>query len=541
MARSVIARDLSEGKHYTWSFPGSANVQLNLDFVSRLQARLADVEQGLLLGIVNRGCTEVVDFQPLSTEEAARLRASGPPPPSETAPSPVGYLRVERNGDLRLNDEDLELAKTAFPNPHEVVLLIRYGGASPAKATFFFWDGGRMFGDFAVLEFPFDASSLAAMERRKETALQPAKKETSLAPSPLPERSAPKRRAPSRAPWVILLGAVVLLGGILIAPLVMQRDRPDAFPGRPPAASATSAVLGLRVERQERDLLITWNGNAPAIAQASAGALTIEDGDVPRVIPLDRNFMRGGKLLYTPDGDQVRMRLTVERPGQQPISEIFLVIASAGQAKFPKPQVSNAPSPVTTTAVPRQPSPRAAGEKGLGAAERQPANSAPPTETKAAPLTASPQPGSPPPTGATPPVIPAESERPTGAEAKPLTATASPQPADLPSTAPEPTTNPVAPFRPGVSRRSAEILSRTSVAVPPMFRGPLFKPETLTLTIALDEKGRIAKITVSPRRLEFLVQAAETAVRKWKFRPAQAGDQDVPGEIVVHITFTPLP
>ena len=74
-----------------------------------------------------------------------------------------------------------------------------------------------------------------------------------------------------------------------------------------------------------------------------------------------------------------------------------------------------------------------------------------------------------------------------------------------------------------------------------MFRGPLFKPETLTLTIALDEKGRIAKTTVSPRRLEFLVQAAETAVRKWKFRPAQAGDQDVPGEVVVHITFTPLP
>jgi protein TonB len=397
-----------------------------------------------------------------------------------------------------------------------------------------------MFGDFAVLEFPFDASSLAAMERRKETALQPAKKETSLTPPPLPEPTAPqKRRASNQAPWAILLGAVVLLGGILIAPLVMQRDQPDASPGRPPSPSLTSAVLGLRVERQERDLLITWNGNAPAIAQASAGALTIEDGDIPRVIPLDRNFMRGGKLLYTPDGEQVRMRLTVERPGQQPISEIFLVIASAGQAKFPKPQVSNAQSPVTTAVVPRQPPPRAAGGKGLGAAERQPANSAPPTEAKAAPLTASPQPGSPPSTGATTPVKPAEAER-VAAEAQPLTATASPQPADQPSTAPEPNTNP-APFRPGVSRRSAEILSRMPVAVPPMFRGPLYKPETLTLTIAVDERGRIAKIAVSPRRLEFLVQAAETAVRKWKFRPAQAGDQDVPGEVVVHITFTPLP
>jgi protein TonB len=333
---------------------------------------------------------------------------------------------------------------------------------------------------------------------------------------------------------------MVLLGGILIAPLLMERDRPDASPGRPPAASPTSAVLGLRVERQNRDLLITWNGNAPAIAQASAGALTIEDGEVPRVIPLDRNFMRGGKLLYTPDGDQVRMRLTVERPGQQPISEIFLVIASVGQAKFPKPLVSNAQSPVTTAVVPRPPA-RAAGEKGLGAAERQPANPAPPTETKAAPLTVLPQPGTPASTGATTPVKPAEAER-VAAEAKPLEATASPQPPDPPSTTPEPATNPAAPVRPAVSRRSAEIISRTPVAVPPMFRGPLFRPETLTLTIALDEKGRIAKITPdSPRRLEFLVHAAETAVRKWKFRPAQAGDQDVPGEIVVHITFTPLP
>ena len=154
--------------HYPWSFPGSpVKIQLGLDVVERLQRQLPG-EQGLLLGRVRGHTTEISDFIAIPGSEPPDsnvIAALSPDLPGE--PSRVGYYRIQQGGSLRLNEHDLSVAAAAFPEPQQVFLLIQLDDSGPANATFFFWDDGRMCGDFPFLEFPFDASLLAGAERHQ--------------------------------------------------------------------------------------------------------------------------------------------------------------------------------------------------------------------------------------------------------------------------------------------------------------------------------------------------------------------------------------
>src|SRR5437870_339539 len=150
--------------HYLWSFPGSpVKVQLGLDVVERLQRQQHEggveqhsIEQGLLLGRVLSQATEISDFiaipgaEPPDPNVIAALSPGFPGKPGE--PSRVGYYRIQHGGSLRLNENDLSLAAAVFPDPHQVFLLIQLSDSGPANATFFFWDDGRMCGDFPFLE-----------------------------------------------------------------------------------------------------------------------------------------------------------------------------------------------------------------------------------------------------------------------------------------------------------------------------------------------------------------------------------------------------
>src|SRR5512133_835667 len=110
MTRSAVARNVSnppKAEQYTWSFPGSLTVKLNLRMVSRLQSKLGHIQEGLLIGNGTGVATEVEDFRSLSGDQAAKLLAGPRSPASEQDPSVVGYFRVMRDGELRLSAEDL--------------------------------------------------------------------------------------------------------------------------------------------------------------------------------------------------------------------------------------------------------------------------------------------------------------------------------------------------------------------------------------------------------------------------------------------------
>jgi hypothetical protein len=184
----VPAIDLTTSpESYTWTFPGCPiQIRIRLEIVHVLQ-RLVELAQapgtlaayagGLLLGdTASPGVTRVAGIEPMAGLEAAAVEAAIGKAEYEV----VGFFRVLSGGtaqpgaSLRITDDDVTLAAGFFNQPSSVVLLIETVETAAAKATFFFWDGGKMLGDFSLLDFPLDAHLLAALERQGADSWAPA-------------------------------------------------------------------------------------------------------------------------------------------------------------------------------------------------------------------------------------------------------------------------------------------------------------------------------------------------------------------------------
>ena len=191
----------------------------------------------------------------------------------------MGYFRVQRSGDLRLNLTDLALAKAAFSNPHDVFLIIQSVEAGAATASFFFWDGDQMYGDFPFLEFPFDAS-LLPVRKTPHTEVSPQESPTIPEPASRAQAVRPGSGGFKRKIWG-MLGAICL--GALVGIVGAFRFLPaygTSISARPAANTRYPFVsLGLDVERRHRgDLKVTWNHEIPVVANATTGTLLVQDG-----------------------------------------------------------------------------------------------------------------------------------------------------------------------------------------------------------------------------------------------------------------------
>lgn len=550
MPHSAVKRQVSEGAHYTWSFPGSITVELDLQMVRRLQAQLDQAQEGLLFGHTDGSTTRVADYRAISSKEAAALRTKGTLPRGSD-PSPVGYFRVETGAMLQLNEDDVALAKTALPHSDQVILLIQKNESDSPAASFFFWEDGSMFSDFAFLEFPFDADRLAELERarasRGESVHRHEPPQTLAAPGATPR---PGRNWPRGAVLAIAGLVALLIGGGLAGSRIITLTRAAIAPAASaPASDLTRGSFGLRVENGDSGaLLIKWDRQAEAVVNATGGSLIVRDGEAPRIIPLYGDLVRGGRLIYTPTTSRVELRLTLDRAGQPPSSEMVMVLLAPG--RNPETQVirekrapaglHNAPALDADAGV-RSSRNRRSAEP----APRPAAAFVPPPVPKAKealrPDVADVVPDLPPPRLAE------------SAVEKPIAGLGqvAPPPVQKPAAAvPQPAPNPPAPAQPASEAPGAKdpeyrpptILFRLPPTVPSTFRGRTYKPATVKLTVTLDAAGRIAKMTRDvPPNLDFLAAAAETAIQRWKFKPAQVGARAVPSEIVLNFNFHPLP
>ena len=175
---AAMAPAFSPGS-YTWTFPGCPiQIRIRIEIVDALQ-RLVERAQnagsrafagGLLLGdTASRDVTEVAGIEPLARLDAAAVEAAI----GKAACEVVGFFRAVSSGpaqpgsSLRMTRDDVTLAARFFNQPSSVVLLIETVETATAKAAFFFWDGGKMLGDFPFMDFPLDAHQLAALERQR--------------------------------------------------------------------------------------------------------------------------------------------------------------------------------------------------------------------------------------------------------------------------------------------------------------------------------------------------------------------------------------
>ena len=130
------------------------------------------------------------------------------------------------------------------------------------------------------------------------------------------EMPAPKRRRRALTIFVIaaLLGACGYLTRGFWWTMATSAVHSILPAGRPPS-------LGLRVLDANGQLQIQWDAALPAIRDAKAARLTINDGPKQRAIPLDLAHLHSGAFTYARETARVEVALAITPPGGEPIRE----------------------------------------------------------------------------------------------------------------------------------------------------------------------------------------------------------------------------
>jgi hypothetical protein len=335
--------------YYVWRFPGSPiRVHLALDVVRRLAKQLSSgAAEGLLFGKAGDGVTEVLDFQRTAgrvSEAITTLEKYG------EKRLLVGYYRTEPGDILRLNDEDLLLARTWLPKSYHVLLLVQPDGSRPPSASFFFHGADGKMVELSLMEFPFEAS-LLAVEKRGHLGESELARKADI-PPPTQLRAVPTFIALSAAGVLLpILGAGIAVNIPTLREWFLSRTRVErASPALPAAAASpahpfTDGSIGLRARRNQGDVEISWNRNSPVIAAAQSGILSIQDGRVNRDIVLDATQVRNSNVIYAPTSEQVSFRLAIATEVNTVIESVILFVPKSGQpAEYPVPMPESIPT-----------------------------------------------------------------------------------------------------------------------------------------------------------------------------------------------------
>jgi len=360
----------------------------------------------------------------------------------------------------------------------------------------------------------------------------------------LPE--APAKHGAGRWIAIVLIVLLAVAAGLYFG-LIRGRQTPPA---------PVDTALNLRVERNAGQLVLTWNRNAPIIANSQKSTLSITDGDHQEDVELDPGTLRSGSIVYSPITNDVGFRLEVNGPDGAPVSESVRALAgrpsplqNAPLRSEPVSETRTQPAataPASTTAAPPQP-PAATQSSSAGQAQ-PPATAAqtqpPPVDEEPPPATrvtaAPPKPFSlaarlrpaEPRELAAPPQIEGGSP-PSGIAARLLPGQSTavpPPPAAPPPAAPKP------PVRVGGVVEEAVVLQRAQPIYPPLARQARISG-VVRVEALVGTDGRVIRATALSGP-PLLRQAAVEAVQRWRYRPGRLNGQAVEVTTQVDVSFT---
>ena len=264
--------------------------------------------------------------------EAALLRTAFAGCESPVAPSSIGYYRSHIREGLSMSAADLELAGSYFQTPGSVFLIIKTIASTKAlTAGFFFREDGQIQSEFSSLEVALGHTQPEAGAQSSEAGGVPGLPDeitddlSDDLPADLPELSgppadreaeAPGQTAPAAAPrgWQELLiraATILIATAALIISVVTYLSGPKSPREEAAAAKPALSALGLQVDRNPPDLLVSWNKSAREIVAARRATLFIQDGKAERMENLDSTQLAGGSYLYTAASDEIQVRLEV--------------------------------------------------------------------------------------------------------------------------------------------------------------------------------------------------------------------------------------
>lgn len=593
---------------YTWTFPGAPiRIALSLEVVRRLRKEIEELLRlrphatgagGILLGKA-AGRTkrvEILDFRAvdlgnsgdsqgsLCAADLEKLRSFVEEADHSPGRLPVvGYYRIRLGGNLQLTEQDLSVMQGGFSDPSNVCLLIRRTEKGSADAGFFFWEDGRMNGEFSYMDFPFDEALLAEMRQpfpdRAEFTGRPAMEPVAPAPAPVPARvSEPgKNVGLQRMLWMVVLCAALIVIGAAGYRFSLSQPSPSR------TAAANDEGVGLQVERHGVDLRVRWRRNATLVENARVGILTIKDGQSEQTLYLDLPQLHTGSVLYTPVTDKIHFRLEIFTSDGKSGSEA--VLAVMGRPSSPAQGAAaqqTAARVITETARPALPATSArptAGKPDAGNKD-QIRSAAIPLSTQPAASKPEPKPFTWPaaPEGSNetartifidPPAAPAgenaslpEAAIPSRSASPQLPAPQLPAPSPSQTAAVEPAHSPqaksapspvpaVAPAKPAAGQERpadsesfvpAAPVRKVNPVIDPTLKFMLSRETTVDVRIRIDASGKVVKAEAVNRDgsvAGFISTASVNAARLWIFQPARRGGRALPSDLVVQFKFSP--
>jgi hypothetical protein len=552
---------------YVWDDEaGSLRIELALAVVERLSFEAMEAFKsvprrglevgGLLLGESRTGLIRIEDCAEVPSEHRSGPSYRLSPADLEMLdrsygdhPEAVGMYRTATQAEtLALHEDDATLFERHFSGRPGVFLLVH-----PATRTGAFCLPAAD-GLVVAHEFPFHAADLGARLPEPEPEPAPEWATFVATPASVPGAAGSKTGAPARISrsrlWSARAGALVL-GGVIgaLAWRYIQPVAPRvgaAIPAQPSpiqTAGSDPAHIVLEVMRDGRTLRLHWDQGAPAIRKADHALLHIVDGNHQTNLNLTPNELNNGSLSYWADTPDVSFRLEVFGPGIK-TDDSVRAVSGASEAQPPLPPAA---APMTTEASLRR-WPRA------GQSNRDPeelnegtASSAAAPEPRPSPFVPPPKPAPAPPEAV---AMPAPHP-----PATPATVAAPPA-----RTGPhvEVSAEPVLGSRFGRMVRHVPLLRRLRKEPEETPPEPVreMKPSlsdaeqhNLTADVPIDvrvyvtESGSVnfAELLASrpASRHRDLADAAVFAARRWSFRPAKAGEENVPSEVVLHFLFRP--
>jgi protein TonB len=334
--------------------------------------------------------------------------------------------------------------------------------------------------------------------------------------------AAPEKR--SKLPWILLGGAatLTLAVGLIFTSGILSRK------GSVPPTQDTSA-LALRVDRNNGDIVLTWNRDSEVIKAASRAVLSISDGPQHENVDMDLAQLRNGSIVYSPVTSDVVFKMEVTGSDQtRTTSESVRVLRTrpspmadpnAQQAQVPAGQpAAAAPKTDAAAPAPAEPAEPAPVEEKVALAQAVKPFQKEPLATRLRTGGSSDLPDV--------PMIGA-----------PRTAAPNVSVGNLSAPAPAAAPPPAAEKKPtiGGQVQQAQILKRKDPEYPRLARnsgaGGLVE---LVATIQVD--GRVGEVKVL-RGHPLLRQAAVDAVKSWIYKPAVLNGTPIETQTQVNLNF----
>jgi protein TonB len=487
------------------------------EFQKRIAGNEGPAQGGLLLGGVPRnGVTEITRLQWVQTFDPDVIQEAL----AHSRHKVVGFFRVTHDGELVLGADDLYLASGYFQDPNSVFLVARTKASGSADACFFFWDNGRIQGDFALMEIPLDRHQLAVAEQQRQRNLASRPELVTALP-----RALPNTRPKPAWWWLALLVVLFVALGGAAGYFYSRRQPASPVAATPPPpvriAAEPRSSLGFSAERRGGDLMLSWNREAPQIVNATFGMLLIRGPEVNRDMPLNPEQLRTGSVLYTPTTDQMEIQLNVVEKERVTRDSVIVLLAQKESVRAPiSARTAPAAEPSRERSVPES-----------GTTVRIPPKPFKGIQVTRGGASSNPTIGSEP-----PPAIAAERGRTVDFSILPFEPVAPPN-SPAPSTAPVQSAAPT----PSPVPAAAVPTYKPVPVVPEQLKAILTSPRVVQVKLELTATGEVKKATVIPSKgsIPTLDEAALRAAKEWRFRPASINGRAVPGEAIVQFRFSP--